>query len=104
MNAGAAIAAATPQDSLIVVIEYTEYGNNSPTLLYYANRRGWSLDLNSVTDHGLVQLRRQGALFFATTIWPELQAKHPEVADFLLALGPQPLQGAPGGTMLFRLR
>ena len=104
MNAGAAIAAATPQEALIVVIEYTEYGNNSPTLLYYANRRGWSLDLNSVTDHGLVQLRRQGALYFATTIWPELQAKHPEVADFLLALGPQPLQGAPGGTMLFRLR
>jgi 4-amino-4-deoxy-L-arabinose transferase-like glycosyltransferase len=104
MNAGAAISRATPQEALIVVIEYTEYGNNSPTLLYYANRRGWSLDLNSITDHGLVQLRRQGARYFATTIWPELQAKHPEVADFLMALGPQPLEGAPGGTMLFRLR
>jgi 4-amino-4-deoxy-L-arabinose transferase-like glycosyltransferase len=104
MNAGAAIAAATPEDALVAVVEYLHYGNNSPTLLYYANRRGWSLDLDSVTDHALVQLRRNGARYFATTHWPELQAERPEVAEFLRAHGPLPLEGAPRGTALFRLR
>ena len=104
MRAGEIIAAATPPDALIAVIEYERFGNNSPTLLYYADRRGWSLDLDSVTDHGLVQLRRNGARFFATTLWPQLQARRPEVADFLRAHGPLPLEGAPPGTAVFRLR
>ena len=104
MKAGEVIAAATPKDALIAVVEYLHYGNNSPTLLYYANRRGWSLDLDSVTDHGLVQLRRNGARYFATTHWLELQAERPEVAEFLRAHGPLPLAGAPQGTALFRLR
>lgn len=104
VKAGEIIAAATPPDALIAVIEYERFGNNSPTLLYYANRRGWSLDFDSVTDHGLVQLRRNGARFFATTLWPELQAARPEVAEFLRAHGPLPLVGAPPGTAVFRLR
>jgi 4-amino-4-deoxy-L-arabinose transferase-like glycosyltransferase len=104
VKAGEIIAAATPPEALIAVIEYERFGNNSPTLLYYANRRGWSLDFDSVTDHGLVQLRRNGARFFATTLWPELQAARPEVAEFLRAHGPLPLVGAPPGTALFRLR
>jgi 4-amino-4-deoxy-L-arabinose transferase-like glycosyltransferase len=104
MHAGRAIAASTPEDALVAVVEYERFGNNSPTLLYYADRRGWALDLDSITDHGLVQLRRNGAQYFATTLWPELQARRPEVADFLKAHGPLPLTDAPAGFALFRLK
>ena len=44
IDAGRAIDEATPNGSLLVVVEYERAGSNSPMLLYYARRRGWSFD------------------------------------------------------------
>ena len=49
MDAGAAIDARTPKDALLATVEYERYGSNSPMLLYFAHRKGWSFDQVSIS-------------------------------------------------------
>ena len=80
------------------------FGNNSPILLYWAHRRGWSFDLGSISPHVIDLLRKRfGATYFATTIWPRLAAAHPDVAEYLRARRQVPVPNAPPNTMLFDL-
>lgn len=102
--AGPTIAHAVAPDSLVVTVEYEKFGNNSPILLYWAHRRGWSFDFESITPHVIEQLRtRFGAQYFATTLWPQLTAAQPVLADYLRSHKQIPLPGAPPGTALFAL-
>ncbi len=84
VDAGRAIDAATPRDVLLVVMEYSRYGANSPMLLYYAHRRGWSFDASSITPEVVEHLRRdRGVRFFATSEWSSLETMQPAVVEYL---------------------
>jgi Dolichyl-phosphate-mannose-protein mannosyltransferase len=84
ISAGHAIGHRVPPDSTLVVVEYPQYGANSPILLYRAHRRGWSFDLSSISPHVVQRLQRQfGAAYFATTIWPDLERRQPVLAEYL---------------------
>ena len=73
-----------PVGDTIIVVEYQQYGANSPILLYRAHRKGWSFDLSSITPHVVERLQRQfGAGYFATTIWSQLEERHPDLAEYL---------------------
>lgn len=105
ITAGAAINGVVEGDALLVVVEYREYGNNSPILLYRTNRRGWSFDVRSISPHVIERLETHyGATYFATTIWPTLAAERPDVADYLGAQARIPLEGVPPDVALFKLR
>jgi 4-amino-4-deoxy-L-arabinose transferase-like glycosyltransferase len=105
IRAGAAIDAATPRDALLIVVEFAQSDNaaNAPMLLYHARRKGWSFDLRGLTPAAVQELRRRGAQYFATLVWPELEQIQPAFAEYLRRQEAVPLNDAPGGTRLFRL-
>jgi hypothetical protein len=101
---GRAIEQAVAPDALVVAVEYEKFGNNSPILLYWAHRRGWSFDFDSITPHVVERLRtRFGAHYFATTKWSELAATHSVLADYLRTRKQIPLPGDPRNAALFDL-
>jgi hypothetical protein len=103
--AGGAIQRLVPPDRMLVVVEYPRFGNNSPVLLYHARRRGWSLDVESVSPQVLERLKiRFQAAYFATTVWPDLEAERPEVAAYLRAHRAIESGDLPPGVALFQLR
>lgn len=67
INAGSAINYVTPPNALIVTMEYRHGGANSPLLLYFSHRRGWSFDAESLTPEVIDYLKSQGACYFATS-------------------------------------
>ena len=84
ISAGHAIERVVPVGDTVIVVEYQQYGANSPMLLYRAHRKGWSFDFSSITPHVVERLQRQfGARYFATTIWPQLEERHPDLAEYL---------------------
>jgi hypothetical protein len=85
IDAGKAIEAATPKGSLLVVVEYDRAGTNSPLLLYYAHRRGWSFDATAIRSFTIDYLRdSKGACYFATSGWDLLETVQPDAARHLL--------------------
>jgi 4-amino-4-deoxy-L-arabinose transferase-like glycosyltransferase len=103
INAGAAVAHWVPPSDTIVVLEYPQYGANSPILLYRAHRKGWSFDLSSISPHVVQRLQRQfGAKYFATTIWSQIEERQPVLAEYLKTQERIPIDVA--DTALFRLR
>lgn len=105
ITAGAVISGVVEPDKLMIVVEYEEYGNNSPILLYRTDRRGWSFDVRSISPHVIERLKvRYGAAYFATTTWSTLVAKRPDVASYLDTQTRIPLKDAPRDVELFRLR
>jgi 4-amino-4-deoxy-L-arabinose transferase-like glycosyltransferase len=106
IRAGAAIDQVTPKDATLIVVEFGVSDNaaNAPMLLYHARRRGWSFDLRGLTITAVEELRRRGAQYFATTVYPELQQTQPGFAQYLSQFEMVPLGDAPRDTRLFRLR
>jgi len=99
------IAQVVGRSALIITVEYEEYGNNSPILLYWAHRRGWSFDKTSITPQVIDLLRKDfGARYFVTTIWPVLSAADPQVAAYLRTQKEVTPPGAPRDTKLFELQ
>lgn len=85
LDAGAAIEAATPPGSLFVIVEYDRYGTNSPMLLYYAHRRGWSFDATAIRSFTIDYLRdRKGACFLATSGWHLIENQQPDTARYIV--------------------
>jgi hypothetical protein len=104
IDAGRVMQSAIPEDGLIVTVEYEEYGNNSPILLYWAHRRGWSFDKTSITPQVMELLRKDfGARYFATTIWPVLEGTRPDVVEYLRTKKQVTMPGAPRDTRVFEL-
>lgn len=92
INAGDQIARETPPDALLITIEYDRYGANSPMLLYYAHRRGWSFDAASITPLVVEHLRtRYGVCHVAVMDWHMLESTRPDVTAWLAAWRPMPL-------------
>ncbi len=82
--AGHALRGATDPAGLVVTVEYIDGGANSPMLLYFAHRQGWSFDVRSITAPEVEFLRaRHGARYFATADWDDLTAGKPDVAALL---------------------
>lgn len=104
IKSGRAIQQAVDPVALVVTVEYKKFGNNSPILLYFAHRRGWSFDSGSITPHVVELLRtRFGATYFATTLWSDLAETHPDLADYLHTRKQVPLTDAPRDVALFDL-
>jgi 4-amino-4-deoxy-L-arabinose transferase-like glycosyltransferase len=104
IDAGRVMQSVIPEDGLIVTVEYEEYGNNSPILLYWAHRRGWSFDKTSITPQVIELLRKDfGARYFATTIWPVLAGTRPDVVEYLQTKKQVTMPGAPRDTRVFEL-
>ncbi len=81
VEAGWAIDKVTPPDALVVTVEYERYGTNSPMLLYFAQRKGWSFDATSISAAVVDYLRdRRGACFVAVADWPALTTVQPLMA------------------------
>lgn len=84
VSAGEAVRGATDPAGLVVTVEYLDGGANSPMLLYFAHRQGWSFDVRSITASEIGFLRaRLGARYFATADWDDLVAGKPAVAALL---------------------
>lgn len=104
IDAGRAIQAVVDPSALLVTVEYEEYSNNSPILLYWAHRRGWSFDPKSITPQVLELLKKDlGARYFVTTIWGHLSAARPDMVQYLRNWRQVSLPGAPRDTVLFDL-
>jgi 4-amino-4-deoxy-L-arabinose transferase-like glycosyltransferase len=102
IDAGRAVEQRVPKTETIVVVEYPQYGANSPILLYRAHRKGWSFDLSSISPHVVQRLHRQfGAGYFATTIWNELNDRQPALAEYLKTQ--QRIDVGVGDVALFKL-
>ncbi len=105
VSIGEAIRAATAPEALVVTVEYDDGGTNSPMLLYFAHRQGWSFDLRSITPDLVPHLQTRGARYVATTNWAEIEADKPEVAALLLSRSKEiVLTGVPSGARLFDLQ
>lgn len=73
-----------PPDALMVTVDYKEFGANSPMLLYYARRQGWSFDAASISPQVIENLRtRHDAMFFVSSLGPGWRASRPDL-DFYL--------------------
>lgn len=104
IRAGHALSRMVDPNGLVVTVEYERFGNNSPILLYWMHRRGWSFDLAAMTPHVLQLMQEEyGARYFASTIWPSVEKAHPVVAAYLRTRKEVPLADAPNGTVLFDL-
>jgi 4-amino-4-deoxy-L-arabinose transferase-like glycosyltransferase len=101
--AGRAIEAATPRDALLVTVEYDRFGTNSPMLLYYSHRKGWSFDATAIRPVTLQYLRQQGACYLATSHWPLLDHVQRDTANHLKQLREIPLPHTHRDYRLFSL-
>ena len=103
ITAGAVISGVVGPENLLVVVEYEEYGANSPILLYRIDRRGWSFDVRSISPHVIERLKMYyGATYFATTVWSAIATQRPDVASYLNAHTRIPLD-LPSDVALFKL-
>jgi hypothetical protein len=82
-DAGPVIRSMSDEQPMITV-DYSDGGANSPMLLYFSHRLGWSFDIRSVSVQVIEHLRTtRGARYLATPRWDELQAEKPDVAAYL---------------------
>lgn len=92
------------RDDFVITDEFLEYGNNSPIVLYHAQRRGWSFDVRTISPEVIEWLRRKhGARYFVTTLWPDLEQQKPDLARYLKSKRRIDLSGAMPGAALFQL-
>jgi 4-amino-4-deoxy-L-arabinose transferase-like glycosyltransferase len=99
-DAGRAVARHIPKDSLIVV---TEYGANSPIMLYYANTRGWSFDPERLSPVTMDRLKANGARYFAANEWSAVVGQRRDLAKYLEHYTQIPMPEAPRDVVLFDL-
>ena len=73
-----------PADELVITVDDDANGANSPMLLYYARRQGWSFDIATISPQVIDHLRsRFSARYFASSIGGRLLAQRPEVKFYL---------------------
>jgi 4-amino-4-deoxy-L-arabinose transferase-like glycosyltransferase len=101
---GSEIRAHTEAGALLVSVDYETAGTNSPMLLFYAHRKGWSFDVHAVTAEVVERLRsRFGARYFVTMRWTPIERRKPELAKYLSGFKPMPLAGASSQMRMFDL-
>jgi 4-amino-4-deoxy-L-arabinose transferase-like glycosyltransferase len=100
------VQAVVPADALMVTVDYEAFGANSPMLLYYARRQGWSFDAATISPQVIENLRtRFGATFFASSMGPKLLSARPDLDLYLAGFEQVPLSpGMDGRLVLVDLR
>ncbi len=94
-----------PPDSLVVTVDYERGGANSPMLLFFSRRQGWSFDLYTITPSVIENLRvHYGAQFFATAIAQEIGRERIAVLDYLAQFETVPTPPQADQLMLVDLR
>jgi hypothetical protein len=103
INVGTKLQRLTPPGALLITIEYAKFGGNSPVLLYYARRHGWSFDAGSITPAVIERLRtRYGARYFVAVNWPDIEQMQPAVIEYLKQFRDIPVDAH--DTRLYELR
>lgn len=73
---GSFLQSVIPPDALIITVDYRDHGVNSPMLVYYARRQGWTFDLFTISPKVIEHLRNShGAKYFASSIANELPGR-----------------------------
>lgn len=105
-DVGDAVRAATAPEAPLITVDYEAGGANSPMLLYFARRQGWSFDVASISAAVVDGLRtRHGAAYFATATWSELARTRADLAAYLTGRCKEvDLQDVPSEVRLFDLR
>ena len=84
LDFGTVVQATLPPDALLVTVDYERGGANSPMLLYFGRRQGWSFDITSISPYVIESLRaNHGARYFVTSILEELEPMRVDVMDYL---------------------
>jgi 4-amino-4-deoxy-L-arabinose transferase-like glycosyltransferase len=104
IHVGHALRGRVAPDEYLITLEFSEYGNNSPIILYHAQRRGWSFDLRTITPYVIEWLeKKHGARYFVTTMWPEVEQQQPDLARYLKDKTRVDLGEQMRGAVLFQL-
>jgi 4-amino-4-deoxy-L-arabinose transferase-like glycosyltransferase len=81
---GEEIRAATHPNDMLVTVDYDVGGTNSPMLLFYAHRQGWSFDVHAIDRAVVERLHdRFGARYFVTFQWTPLTETKPDLGQYL---------------------
>jgi 4-amino-4-deoxy-L-arabinose transferase-like glycosyltransferase len=99
LDVGVAVQRAVPADALIVAVD--DYGVTSPMLLYFANLKGWSLGLENTEPAVIDGLRRRGARYFVTTLWPRIERELPQTTYYLQTFPRVEVSNPPEGLAVF---
>jgi 4-amino-4-deoxy-L-arabinose transferase-like glycosyltransferase len=99
LAAGRAIERMIPADALTITVD--RYGVTSPFLLYFSHRKGWSLGVEDLHPQVVEGLKRQGARYLATTVWPQIEHLRPDVSAYLSVSPRFVPPGAPEGVVVF---
>lgn len=103
INVGTRLQRLTPPGALLITTEYAKFGGNSPVLLYYARRQGWSFDAGSITPAVIERLRtRYGARYFVSVNWSDIEQMQPAVVTYLKGFRDIPVDAH--DTRLYELR
>lgn len=71
-------------DALLITVDYEAAGVNSPMLLYYARRQGWSFDMFSISPRVIERLRtKQGVRYFVSSMGPEQMSARDDLKLYL---------------------
>jgi 4-amino-4-deoxy-L-arabinose transferase-like glycosyltransferase len=101
LQAGKAVERAAPGDALMIVAD--DYGSQSPLLLYFAHRKGWSFDVENLYPQVIEGLKRKGARFFVSTVWSRIERERPDTAAYLQLYRRLDLHDEPRDTVVFEL-
>jgi 4-amino-4-deoxy-L-arabinose transferase-like glycosyltransferase len=99
LDVGFAVQHAVPADALVVAVD--DYGVTSPMLLYFANLKGWSLGLENLEPAVIDGLRRRGARYFVTTLWPRVERELPQTTYYLKTFPRVEVANPPEGLAVF---
>jgi 4-amino-4-deoxy-L-arabinose transferase-like glycosyltransferase len=101
VNHGNFLQSIVPADALIITVDYERYGANSPMLVYYGRRQGWTFDAATITPQVIENLRtRFGATFFASSMGPDLLQSRPDLEFYLDGFERVPLTPEVDGRLL----
>jgi hypothetical protein len=102
---GNVVQSLVPPESMVVTVDYARGGANSPMLLFFSRRQGWSFDLHTITPSVIENLRvHYGAQFFATAIAQEIGRERIAVLDYLAQFETVPTPPQADQLMLVDLR
>ena len=92
LDHGSFVQSVVPPDSLIITVDYDQFGVNSPMLVYYSRRQGWAFDRASISPQIIEHLRtRYGVAFFFSSMGTKLLPSRDDLRFYLEGFEPVPL-------------
>ncbi len=102
---GIVVQSLVPPDALIITVDYRAEGANSPMMVYFARRQGWTFDFSTISPKVIENLRtRYGAKYFASSPGAQLLTERDDIKFYLEGFEPVPLPPAAGGLVLVDLQ